>query len=237
MIRKAAERLILCRQADRVEDFRREVEVFVLDRPNVRDPLYQNNIPHWSGIVRRAEQTFRGWRNKVALSFFFNSVMRDQADKQGRKLFWLRYVSLAHESFVAHCPTALLNPGVRVVGFTFVQGFVVLLEGAVLREFDKDAYVVVVDFCEGVTVVLEIGRAVNGAEENPLIGGRVDAASAIDAAVSVVGVKEKLVSVGIDAEDGEIFVDDFSVFIAPDFLRGEEAAVVDCGVVHCFDVF
>jgi hypothetical protein len=236
-MRKAAERLILCRQADRVEDFRREVEMFVLDHPNWGDPRYQNNIPHWSGIDRRAEQTFRGWRNKVDLLCFFNSVMRDQADKQGRKLFWLGYVSLAHQSFVALCPTALLNLGVRIVGFTFVQGFVVLLEGAVLGKFDQDAYVVVVDFCEGVTVVLEIGRAVNGAEKNPLIGGRVDAAGAIDAAVSVIGVKEKLVSVGIDAEDGEIFVDDFSVFIAPDFLRGEEAAVVDCGVVHCFDVF
>jgi hypothetical protein len=105
MIRKAAERLILCRQADRIEDFRREVEMFVLDHPNLGDPRYQNNIPHWSGIDRRAEQTFRGWRNKVDLIFFFNSVMKDQADKQGRKLFWLRYVSLAHESFVALCPT------------------------------------------------------------------------------------------------------------------------------------
>lgn len=105
MIRKAAERLILCRQADRVEDFRREVEMFVLDHPNLGDPRYQTNIPHWSGIDRKAEQTFRGWRNKVDLIFFFNSVMKDQADKQGRKLFWLRYVSLAHESFVALCPT------------------------------------------------------------------------------------------------------------------------------------
>ena len=105
MTRKAAERLILCRQADRVEDFRREVEMFVLDHPQLGDPRYPNNIPHWSGIDRRAEQTFRGWRNKVDLIFFFNSVMKDQADKQGRKLFWLRYVSLAHESFVALCPT------------------------------------------------------------------------------------------------------------------------------------
>jgi hypothetical protein len=105
MIRKAAERLILCRQADRVEDFRREVEMFVLDHPQLGDPRYPTNIPHWSGIDRRAEQTFRGWRNKVDLIFFFNSVMKDQADKQGRKLFWLRYVSLAHESFVALCPT------------------------------------------------------------------------------------------------------------------------------------
>ena len=31
--------------------------------------------------------------------------MKDQADRQGRKLFWLRYVSLAHESFVALCRT------------------------------------------------------------------------------------------------------------------------------------
>ena len=105
MIRKAAERLILCRQADRVEEFRREVEVFVLDHPQLGDPRYPNNAPHWSGIDRRAEQTFRGWRNKVDLVFFFNSVMKDQADRQGRKLFWLRYVSLAHESFVALCPT------------------------------------------------------------------------------------------------------------------------------------
>ena len=104
MIRKAAERLILCRQADRDEDFRHEVEMFVLDHPNLGDPRYANNIPHWSGIDRRAEQTFRGWRNKVDLIFFFNSVMKDQADRQGRKLFWLRYVSLAHESFVALCP-------------------------------------------------------------------------------------------------------------------------------------
>jgi EH_Signature domain len=105
MLRKAAERLILCRQADRVEEFRREVEMFVLDHPQLGDPRYQNNAPHWSGIERKAEQTFRGWRNKVDLVFFFNSVMKDQADKQGRKLFWLRYVSLAHESFVALCPT------------------------------------------------------------------------------------------------------------------------------------
>jgi hypothetical protein len=105
MIRKAAERLILCRQADRVEEFRRKVEMFVLDHPQLGDPRYPNNIPHWSGIDRRAEQTFRGWRNKVDLIFFFNSVMQDQADRQGRKLFWLRYVSLAHESFVALCPT------------------------------------------------------------------------------------------------------------------------------------
>jgi hypothetical protein len=105
MLRKAAERLILCRQADRVEEFRTEVEMFVLDHPQLGDPRYQNNAPHWSGIDRRAEQTFRGWRNKVDLIFFFNSVMKDQADKQGRKLFWLRYISLAHESFVALCPT------------------------------------------------------------------------------------------------------------------------------------
>jgi hypothetical protein len=105
MIRKSAQRLILCRQADRVEAFRRDVEMFVLDHPQLGDPRYQNNAPHWSGIDRRAEQTFRGWRNKVDLVFFFNSVMKDQADRQGRKLFWLRYISLAHESFVALCPT------------------------------------------------------------------------------------------------------------------------------------
>ena len=43
--------------------------------------------------------------NKVDLVFFFNSVMRDQGDRQGRKEFWLRYVNQAHESFVALCST------------------------------------------------------------------------------------------------------------------------------------
>jgi hypothetical protein len=48
---------------------------------------------------------FRGWRNKVDLVFFFNSVMKEEADRQGRKAFWLRYVNQAHESFVALCST------------------------------------------------------------------------------------------------------------------------------------
>jgi hypothetical protein len=105
MVRKAAERLILCRQADRVEEFRKSLETFVLEHSQLGDPRYQSNAPHWTGVDRRAEQTFRAWRNKVDLVFFFNSVMKDQADKQGRKAFWLRYVSQAHESFVALCST------------------------------------------------------------------------------------------------------------------------------------
>jgi hypothetical protein len=105
MLRKAVERLILCRQADRNEEFRRTLEMFVIDHPDLGDPRYQSNAPHWTGIGNREEQTFRGWRNKVDLVFFFNSVMNDQADKHGRKAFWLRYVNQAHESFVALCST------------------------------------------------------------------------------------------------------------------------------------
>ena len=104
-LRKTAERLILCRHSDRAEEFRKKVETFVLDHPQLGDPRYQSNAPRWAGIDRKAEKIFRGWRNKVDLVFFFNSVMRDQGDRQGRKEFWLRYVNQAHESFVALCST------------------------------------------------------------------------------------------------------------------------------------
>jgi hypothetical protein len=95
--------LILCRRADRNDEFRKALEMFVIDHPALGDPRDQRNGPHWTGIDSRAEQKFRGWRNKVDLVFFFNLVMREREDKHGRKGFWLNYVNLAHESFVALC--------------------------------------------------------------------------------------------------------------------------------------
>jgi hypothetical protein len=102
--RKTMERLILCDQANRNEEFRKRLEAFVIDHPSLGDPRYSSNAPHWKGIGTRAEQKFRGWRNKLDLVFFFKSVMRDREDRHGRKDFWLGYVDQAHESFVALCP-------------------------------------------------------------------------------------------------------------------------------------
>ncbi len=102
--RKTMERLILCDQANRNEEFRKRLEGFVIDHPSLGDPRFSRNAPHWKGIGSRAEQKFRGWRNKLDLVFFFKSVMRDREDKHGRKDFWLGYVDQAHESFVALCP-------------------------------------------------------------------------------------------------------------------------------------
>jgi EH_Signature domain len=102
--RQTIERLILCDQANRNEEFQKKLEVFVIDHPNLGDPRYSSNAPHWKGIGSRAEQKFRGWRNKLDLVFFFKSVMRDREDRHGRKDFWLGYVDQAHESFVALCP-------------------------------------------------------------------------------------------------------------------------------------
>ena len=104
-LRKTVERLILCDQANRNEAFRRRLEIFVIDHPSLGDPRYSSNAPHWKGIGSRAEQKFRGWRNKLDLVFFFKSVMRDREDRHGRKDFWLGYVDQAHESFVALCPS------------------------------------------------------------------------------------------------------------------------------------
>jgi EH_Signature domain len=105
VFRKVIGRLILCGQSDWNEDFRKELELFVIDHPNLGDPRLQQHAPHWVGIEPRAELKFRGWRNKLDLVFFFNSVMRDREDKHDRKSFWLEYVDKAHESFVALCPT------------------------------------------------------------------------------------------------------------------------------------
>jgi EH_Signature domain len=102
--RKTMERLILCDQANRSEEFRKRLEMFIIDHPSLGDPRYSSNAPHWKGIGSLAEQKFRGWRNKLDLVFFFKSVMKDREDRHGRKDFWLGYVDQAHESFVALCP-------------------------------------------------------------------------------------------------------------------------------------
>jgi hypothetical protein len=103
--RNSISRLILCGRADWSDEFRKELELFIIGHPKLGDPRLQRYAPHWVGVDPRAETKFRGWRNKLDLIFFFNSAMTNREDKHDRKSFWLGYVNQAHESFVALCST------------------------------------------------------------------------------------------------------------------------------------
>lgn len=90
-----------------VETIREDFQSFVLRDKRLGNPFVTRERltgssrlpenPNWNGITDNAKRKFMGWLTKENIGFFFDHVLPDGHDPQGRKDFWLRYVN----SFVA----------------------------------------------------------------------------------------------------------------------------------------
>ena len=73
------------------DDFKESVIRFVLNHPRLRDPRPPHNKLNWAGMGE-AERRVIGWLSRLDIVFFFESVLTEGKDRQGRKAFWLNYV-------------------------------------------------------------------------------------------------------------------------------------------------
>jgi hypothetical protein len=79
------------------------VRRFVLDDPRLGDPRRaSDNRLNWFGIGE-AEQRVIEWLSQLDIVFFFESVLPRGEDPQGRKEFWLQYVSAIKKSRPVLC--------------------------------------------------------------------------------------------------------------------------------------
>jgi hypothetical protein len=78
-------------------DVQESVRRFVLDDARLGDPRLPRNRLNWVGISE-AEQRMIEWLSKLDVVFFFESVLPKGEDPQGRKEFWLQYVSAIKKS-------------------------------------------------------------------------------------------------------------------------------------------
>src|ERR1700733_2949476 len=97
----------------------------------------------------------------------------------------------------------------------------------ILQQFNQYADVIVVEFSHCVTIVPEICGPVDVAEEYPLPMKRLNFARTVDASVRVESVQKEQVRVRINAEDGEILINNFPGLIAQYLLRYQKFSVVN----------
>jgi hypothetical protein len=64
----------------------------VLQDARLGDPRLPGNIKNWLGI-QEARQRLLQWLSRADIHFFFEHVLPKGTDPQGRKTFWLKYVS------------------------------------------------------------------------------------------------------------------------------------------------
>lgn len=74
------------------EDVRESVRRFILNDARLGDPRLPRNRLNWAGIAE-AERRVIEWLSQLDIFFFFESVLPKGEDPQGRKEFWLRYVT------------------------------------------------------------------------------------------------------------------------------------------------
>ncbi len=70
--------------------FQDALTTLVLQDPRLGDPRLPRNLKNWVAI-REAHQRLLQWLSRADITFFFEHVLGK--DPQGRKAFWLRYVS------------------------------------------------------------------------------------------------------------------------------------------------
>lgn len=102
-LQMATERLILNNRIEKLDGARKKLEEFVVGNNRLGDPRLQHNIPNWVGIDPAAQRKFKSWRTAKDLVFFFENVLPEGLDRNGRKQFWLEYVDQVEDSIVALC--------------------------------------------------------------------------------------------------------------------------------------
>jgi len=77
--------------ADSVE-LRDQLKSLVCRDLRLGDPRLPANQRHWVGMPEEAKKKLIQWLSRADIVFFFDHVLPDREDRQGRKAFWLRYV-------------------------------------------------------------------------------------------------------------------------------------------------
>ncbi|MDA8090621.1 MAG: EH signature domain-containing protein [Nitrospiraceae bacterium] len=90
--------LILDSRMTQHEELRTSLQNFILGDERLGDPRLRGNNVKWLDIEKDARDRFIQWLSKEDIGFFFEHVLPDSVDRQGRKEFWLRYVKNLHGS-------------------------------------------------------------------------------------------------------------------------------------------
>lgn len=90
--KKGIVRLILSDVLNRYPEFVDRVKDGILQSDKLGDPRISTNGLYWAGISEDAKSKVIEWLSRADIVFFFEHVMTQGAERQGRKEFWLRYV-------------------------------------------------------------------------------------------------------------------------------------------------
>ncbi len=75
------------------QDFKEDLQRFVLGDDRLRDPRLPRNRTNWLGVPENACLRFMQWLEREYIEFFFEHALPPGHDPHGRKPFWLRYVN------------------------------------------------------------------------------------------------------------------------------------------------
>lgn len=138
-IGRALSEVILWDVTSANEEFREQLEQFLLDDARFGDPRLPANAGNWSAFSQTAKARVIAWLAKRDLLFFFNLVI--DSDPHHRRDFWLNYIDQVEDSNVALChedemkllrATRKEDRGryARIIGAEGVSAFLMRFRGA-----------------------------------------------------------------------------------------------------------
>jgi len=98
--------LILSEWAKNESEMREHLVELVLHHPRLGDPRKEKQ--HWYPMVQARDRLI-SWMARKDLRLFYDSVVADHSDDQGRKAFWLRYVEKVSDFRLVLCAEDILR--------------------------------------------------------------------------------------------------------------------------------
>jgi hypothetical protein len=89
---QAISAMVLSGATDEDPAFADRIRAFALESPRFGDPRLPGNTGKWSFCDRKARDKVASWFSKQDLDFFFRVAMPERSDRQGRRVFWERYL-------------------------------------------------------------------------------------------------------------------------------------------------